>query len=62
MHLSQTHSTDERIEVRHHADVDPNWAVQVFFGSSYSTLYLTVEEARQFAADILAVLPAPVPA
>jgi hypothetical protein len=61
-HLSISSSTDEPFQVRYSERPDtPDWEVQVFLGSSFQTLYMSVEEARQFAQDILDVLPQPAP-
>jgi hypothetical protein len=57
-HLSISSSTDEPFQVRYSERPDtPDWEVQVFLGSSFRTLYMSVEDAREFAQDILAVLP-----
>jgi hypothetical protein len=63
MHLSMGHSSEQAAEVRFHPRPDNrDWEVQIFLGSSFQTLYMSVEEARRFAQDILAVLPVTEPA
>lgn len=38
----------------------PDYEVQIFLGgSSYHTMYMSVEDARTFAQQILAALPVP---
>lgn len=64
MNLSMTHSsTGKRNHVRHYPGRDDDYAVQVFFSDdAHFSLYMGVEEARQFANDILAALPVEVEA
>jgi hypothetical protein len=58
MHLSMSNTAERAPEVRFHPRPDNrDWEVQIFLGSSFQTLYMSVEEARQFAQDILAALP-----
>lgn len=61
-HLNTSHSTDETFDVRYTPRDGSDWEVQVFLGSSFHTLYMSVEEARSFAEALLAVIPAPAPA
>lgn len=63
MNLNMSHSTDKRNHVRHYPGRDDDYAVQVFFGNDANfSLYMSVEQARQFALDLLAALPAVVEA
>ena len=58
-HLSMHMSPTDLFEVRYKAQSRPDWEVQICLGTSYASLYMSVEDARQFARDILAALPAP---
>lgn len=58
MYLSTGYTADRPAEVRYYPTVqDSDMAVQVFLGNSFHTLYMNVEEARQFARDLLAAIP-----
>jgi hypothetical protein len=58
MYLTMTHDTEQSISVQHlPGSASEDFRVQIFLGSSFQTLYMSVEEARQFAQDILAALP-----
>jgi hypothetical protein len=58
-HLSMSRSSDQPFDVRYVPRGGGDWDVQVFLGSSYQTLYMSVEEARSFAESLLAAIPAP---
>jgi hypothetical protein len=59
MYLAMAHDTIRKVEVGYLPSTEsPDFRVQMFLGSSHHTLYMSVEDARQFAQDILAVLPA----
>lgn len=64
MNLGMNYHTpaDQPSDVRYSTrPQDPGYEVQIFLGgSSFHTLYMSVEEARQFAQQILQALPAPV--
>lgn len=56
-YLSQTTDTEKKIDVNLCSSGSRGWQIQVFFGSAYATLYMGFDEARQFANDLLRVLP-----
>jgi hypothetical protein len=61
-HLSMARTTSMPFDVRYKPrPEDPSWEIQIFLGSSFQTLYMSVEDAREFAQDILAALPQPAP-
>lgn len=62
MYLTQSHTAQRPVEVHYYPGFDngPEMQVQVFLGSAHQSLYMTVEEARDFAEKILAAIPAPV--
>jgi hypothetical protein len=57
MYLSQSHSTDRPAEIYVYPQRDDDFQVQVFFGTASHSLYMTLDEARKFASDLLAALP-----
>ena len=60
MYLTMANTAERAPEVRYHpGSSDEGMAVQAFLGSSYQSLYMTVDEARSFAEQILAAVPAP---
>lgn len=57
MNLNVSHHTNKPHDINVHPDKG-DYAVQVFIGgSAYIDLYMSVEEARQFANDLLSALP-----
>lgn len=62
-HLSMSNSTEEPFKVRYsERPATRDWEIQIFLGSSFQTLYMSVEDAREFAQQILDVVPAPMDA
>lgn len=61
-YLTMSRTTDQPIEVRYlpAGEEGSSFKVQVFLGSSFQSIYMSVEEARSFAESLLAVLPEPV--
>lgn len=64
LHVSSTYDTARPSDVRHYpGQKDKDFAVQVFLGGdARHSIYMSVETAREFAQQILDVLPAPVTA
>ena len=58
MYLSTGHTARQPVDVRYYPNTeDTDMSVQVFLGDSFHTLYMSAEEARSFAEQILAALP-----
>lgn len=58
--LTTSHKIERRSAVTYYPEQkDPDFRVQVFLGgSASSSLYMSVDYAREFAQQILAALPA----